>query len=124
MTKTIMNNEEKDYKLGVSILEAEVSRLTKDNGELSDEIGSLLNRLEFYEKTIPTVYSMADANKMQRLLKLVTTITDEQFLKLLYRESRRVRIHQFLYPPQLFYTKPLNLLQILHSLPTYLLVLI
>jgi len=84
--------EQKDYKLGVAILEAEVSKLTKDNKslnvrlgiktdqveELGGEVKDLQEKLDFYEITIPTVYSMADMDKMQRLLKLVTTITDEQ----------------------------------------------
>jgi len=91
--------EEKDYKLGVSILEAEVSKLTKDNDKLEEEIEEngdeiegleielsefktreeeLEERLEFYEKTIPSIYSLADVDRLHRLLKLVPTITEEQ----------------------------------------------
>jgi len=87
--------EEKDYKLGCSILEAEVSQLTEENNELNDELSHLRedieekcdiiekleSDLETYKECLPTLKSLADMSRLERLLKGFNKITESDLTK-------------------------------------------
>jgi len=75
----------KDYKLGVAILEAEVSKLEETNKKLLSNneyleahVESLKTQLEPFKDLFPTLRTMKDVSKLQRLLTLTSTITEEQ----------------------------------------------
>lgn len=76
MTKEI------DYKLKSAIIEAELSLANKENQGLQYAVKELKEKLEPYDDLFPVIRSMADASRLQRLLGLAKTITEEQLVEL------------------------------------------
>ena len=79
---------EKDYKLGCSILEAEVSKLKEENDELKEQVQNcagvielLEHELKSYKDCFPNMKSLADMSKMERLLKGFNKITESNLTK-------------------------------------------
>lgn len=99
MVKTIDKLERTDttdYKTKSAILEAELSQAKKEIDDLNFTILEFQNdvdglneqecdlreRLEPFEGLFPTLRSLADINKLQRLFSLTSTITEKQLTDL------------------------------------------
>jgi len=90
-----MLTEEKDYKLGCSILEAEVSKLKEEKDDLYNNLENLRRQieekedinlkiksdLETYKDCLPTLKSLGDMSRLERLLKGFNKITESDLTK-------------------------------------------